>query len=504
MKIFTNDDIRSIDRLTIESENVSAHDLVERVADGVMSELSLRWRPTRPTLVFAGSGNNGADALAVARRLFDQGFNPDVYLFNIGGHRLSVECRRMRDALLAACPGVSFHEIVNSFATPEISPVSQVLDGLFGSGLREAVSGGFLALVRYINESGAYVVSIDVPSGMFADWNPGLVTRDVIHARLTLCVQFPRIAFFFADNASLVGEWKTIDIGLSHAAIQATPSSFHMVEGSEVKKLLRVRPEFSSKADYGSACIVAGRYGMMGAAVLACRGAIRSGAGKVSLFSPQCAFEVIQSAVPEVMFSPDKDRIMVSDIALEYDYQSVAIGPGLGTHDTTVNALDQYLKSATKPLVLDADALNCIALRPSLLNHIPVLSVLTPHAKEFDRLFGEQPSAETRLLKAVEMSHYYNILILLKGHYTALVRPDGKVYFNSTGTPAMATAGSGDVLTGVLAGFMAQGYKPEVAALIAAYVHGLAGQMAEEEHGEYGVTASDIAANVGRAIKSIM
>lgn len=243
---------------------------------------------------------------------------------------------------------------------------------------------------------------------------------------------------------------------------------------------------------------------MMGAAVLACRGAIRSGAGKVSLFSPQCAFEVIQSAVPEVMFSPDKDRIMVSDIALEYDYQSVAIGPGLGTHDTTVNALDQYLKSATKPLVLDADALNCIALRPSLLNHIPVLSVLTPHAKEFDRLFGEQPSAETRLLKAVEMSHYYNILILLKGHYTALVRPDGKVYFNSTGTPAMATAGSGDVLTGVLAGFMAQGYKPEVAALIAAYVHGLAGQMAEEEHGEYGVTASDIAANVGRAIKSIM
>ncbi len=504
MKIFSNDDIRAIDRITIESEHISEHDLVERVADGVASELALRWRPTRPTLIFAGPGNNGADALAVARRLFEQGFRPEVYLFNIGGHRLSAECRRSRDIMLAASPGISFHEIVDSFATPEITSVSQVVDGLFGSGLREHISGGFLALVRYINESGAYVVSIDVPSGMFSDWNPDLVARDVIHARLTLCVQFPRIAFFLADNAPLVGEWKSIDIGLSHAAIQNTPSSFHLVEGIEVKRLLRVRPDFSSKADFGSACIVAGRYGMVGAAVLACRGAVRSGAGKITLHSPQCAFEIIQSAVPEVLFSPDSDRIMVSDIAIEHEFRAIAIGPGIGTHDTTLNALDTFLKSSSRPLVLDADALNCIAARPALLNHIPVLSVITPHAGEFDRLFGEQPSAESRLLKALEMSRYYNILILLKGRYTALVRPDGKIYFNSTGTPAMATAGSGDVLTGVIAGFMAQGYKPEVAALIGAYVHGFAGQMAADEHGEYGVAASDIAANIGRAIKSVM
>lgn len=504
MKIFTNENIRHIDRVTIESDGVSAHDLVERVADGVMSELAQRWRTTRPTLVFAGSGNNGADALAVARRLYEQGYAPEVYLFNIGGNRLSTECRKFRDELKAACPGLVLNEITNNLIFPEVTSSSQVLDGLFGSGLRDAISGGFRELVRMINDSGAYVVSIDMPSGLFADWNPKLVARDVIHARLTMCVQLPRIAYFMADNAPLVGEWKCVNIGLSSAAIQAISTPYHLVESTEIRRLLKVRPEFCSKADFGSVCLVAGRYGMMGAAVLAARGALRSGAGKVTVHAPQCGYEVIQSTVPEALFSPDKDKLMLSDIALEHEFQSVAIGPGIGTHDVTIRALDAYLKSATKPLVLDADALNCMALSPSLLNHLPVLSLLTPHAGEFDRLFGEQPSAESRLLKALEVSRYYNILILLKGRYTALVRPDGKVYFNSSGTPVMATAGSGDVLTGVIAGLMAQGYKPEVAALIGAYVHGRAGELAAEEQGEYGVTAGDIAANIGKAIKQIM
>ncbi|MDE7025887.1 MAG: NAD(P)H-hydrate dehydratase [Paramuribaculum sp.] len=504
MKIFTNENIQLIDRITIEKEGVSALDLVERVADGVMSELVLRWRTTRTTLVFAGPGNNGADALAVSRRLYEQGFRPEVFLFNIGGNRLSSECRRSRDIMLASCPDIAFHEISTNLIFPEITSSTQVLDGLFGSGLRDSISGGFRELVRMINDSGAYVVSIDMPSGLFADWNPNLVARDVIHARLTVCVQLPRVAYFLADNAPLVGEWKCINIGLSSTAIQATSTPYHLVESSEVRRLLRVRPEFCSKADFGSACLVAGRYGMIGAAVLACRGAMRSGVGKVTLHSPQCAFEVIQSAVPEVLFSPDKDRLMLSEVALDHDYKAIAVGPGIGTHDTTIKALDTFLKSASQPLVLDADALNCIALSPSMLNHLPVLSVLTPHAGEFDRLFGEQHSAETRLLKALEVSRYYNILILLKGRYTSLVRPDGKVYFNSSGTPAMATAGSGDVLTGLIAGLMAQGYKPEVAALIGAYIHGRAGELAAEEHGEYGVTAGDIAFNIGKAIKQIM
>jgi NAD(P)H-hydrate epimerase len=229
--------------------------------------------------------------------------------------------------------------------------------------------------------------------------------------------------------------------------------------------------------------------------------------GKVTTHSPKCGYYIMQSSVPSALFDSDANDMVISDITLSHNYNSVAIGPGIGTSETTINALEGFLKIAnanSRPVILDADALNCIAARPTLLNYIPVLSILTPHEGEFDRLFGAQTSAEARLQRAVEVAKHHRILIILKGRYTAIVRPDGKIYFNSSGTPAMATPGSGDVLTGVLAGFLAQGFKPEVAALIAVYVHGIAGQLAEAKHGEYGVAADDIAANIGRAIKSIM
>lgn len=504
MKIFTNEDIRAIDRRTIDSENVTSHDLIQRVAAGVTAEIVARWNPSKRVTIFAGPGNNGADALAVARLLVENGFSPTVYLFNIGGNRLSPDCRDCRDELLAAAPNVNFTEVTGHFTTPELNSLYLVVDGLFGSGLREPLSGGFKSLVQYINDSKAAVVSIDVPSGMFSDWNAQSINRNIIHASLTLAIQFPRLAFFLSDNAELIGEWKVLEIGLSAEAIRLTPTDFHLVEGKEVKKLLKKRKPFASKADFGNSLLIAGSYGMVGAAVLAAKGAMRSGTGKITLHSPQCAFEIAQSSVPEVMFDADAHKLIVSDIHPQHDYSAIGVGPGLGTNELTIDALDRFFKVYDKPLVVDADALNCIALRPSMLNHLPVLSVLTPHAGEFDRLFDIQSSAEARLRKAMEVSHYQNLLILLKGRYTALVRPDGKVYFNSTGTPAMATAGSGDVLTGIITSFISQGYRPEVSALIGAYVHGLAGEMAAEEQGEYGVTAGDIAANVGKAIKHIM
>ena len=254
--------------------------------------------------------------------------------------------------------------------------------------------------------------------------------------------------------------------------------------------------------------IFAGSYGMMGAALLATRSALRSGCGKVTCHAPRCGYLVMQTAAPEALFetSPDDD-VCITDIELRRDYNAVAIGPGIGTDDVTIDALEAFLKVAnanSRPVVLDADALNCIARRPAILNSLPILSVITPHAGEFDRLFGEQTSHEARILKAIEMSRYYNILILLKGHYSALIRPDGKVYFNSSGTPALATPGSGDVLTGVIAAFLAQGYKPEVSAIIAPFVHGMAGRLAEKVHGQFGTAASDVALNIGTAIMNIM
>lgn len=502
MKIFTNDDIRAIDRITIERGTSSA-ELITRVADGVADEIISRYPSSRPTAVFAGPGNNGADALAVSIRLARQGFMPDVYLFNIGGDKLSPECRTFKEGLRDQ-PGIRLTEVTGSFTLPDLDASYLVIDGLFGSGLREGLSGGFMSLVRYINESGASVVSIDVPSGMFSDWNRGVINRNIIHADLTIAIQFPRLAFLMKENAELVGQWKVIDIGLDADTIRHTPTNFQIVDTAGIRKLLKPRDPFASKADLGHALIAAGSYGMMGAAQFAARGALRSGVGKLTVHTASWGYEIIQGNVPEALFSPDANDNFITVIPPARNFSAVAIGPGIGTADPTVTALETFLKSAVDPVLLDADALNCIAKRRALLDLLPDHSIITPHAGEFDRLFGKHSTDEERLLRAVKAAEDYNILILLKGRYTALVRPDGKVYFNSSGTPALATAGSGDVLTGIIASFLAQGYKPEVAALIGAFVHGIAGEIASETHGTLGTTASDIADATGKALRRIM
>lgn len=468
-----------------------------------MSEIVGRWSPSTPVVIFAGSGNNGADALVVGRLLLEAGFYPRILLFNFKGNSLSRDCRQAKHELLST-GYQGLVEIIDRADIPPITPDHLVIDGLFGSGLRDPLEGGFKMLARVISESGASVISIDVPSGMFGDWNARVIGRDVVHATLTLAVQFPRLAFFLSDNADLVGRWKVLDIGLSNRAIMETHTKYFYVERDEVREVLRKRKPFSSKADYGHALLFAGCYGMTGAAVLAARGALRSGVGKLTVHSARAAYPVLQSQVPEALFSPDRQEYVISDMSSRFKCTAIGVGPGIGTNDATRGAFETLIKSYKRPMVIDADALNALAQNQALLDHIAPGSILTPHAGEFDRIFGDQTSAEARLLKAIEVSHRYKIMIVLKGHYTATVRPDGKVFFNSSGTPAMATAGSGDVLTGIITSLLAQGYKPEAASVAGVYIHGRAGEIAAETEGDYGTTALDIAQAVGKAIKSIM
>ena len=503
MKIFNTENIRKIDRVTIEEEGVSSQELIRRVAEGVVSEIVGRWSPSTPVVIFAGSGNNGADALVVGRLLLEAGFYPRILLFNFKGNSLSRDCRQAKHELLST-GYQGLVEIIDRADIPPITPDHLVIDGLFGSGLRDPLEGGFKMLARVISESGASVISIDVPSGMFGDWNARVIGRDVVHATLTLAVQFPRLAFFLSDNADLVGRWKVLDIGLSNRAIMEAHTKYFYVERDEVREVLRKRKPFSSKADYGHALLFAGCYGMTGAAVLAARGALRSGVGKLTVHSARAAYPVLQSQVPEALFSPDRQEYVISDMSSRFKCTAIGVGPGIGTNDATRGAFETLIKSYKRPMVIDADALNALAQNQALLDHIAPGSILTPHAGEFDRIFGDQTSAEARLLKAIEVSHRYKIMIVLKGHYTATVRPDGKVFFNSSGTPAMATAGSGDVLTGIITSLLAQGYKPEAASVAGVYIHGRAGEIAAETEGDYGTTALDIAQAVGKAIKSIM
>lgn len=506
MKIFTNEDICRINTATIKNDGVSQIDLMERGASAIAYEIFSRWRQSKRIVIFAGPGNNGGDALAVARLIIEQGYSPEIYLFNIKSSNLSECCSINRNRLLEL-EGVNFTEVVNTFQPPALGANDVVIDGLFGTGLRPPLKGGYTSLVQYINESKAYVVSIDVPSGLAGEWNDVYSDRrNIIKANLTLVLQYRRLSFFFAENAEYIGEYKELDVNLNTAAANESPTDYYLIEQNDVRKeLLRnKRSDFSNKYDNGTIYLVSGSYGMMGASILATRGAMRSGAGLVTVHAPRCGYNPMQTAMPEILFEGDKNEFFTTKIELRHKYGAIALGPGMGTNELTINALDSFLKTCRQPVILDADALNCIAARPILLRSIPARSIITPHAIEFDRLFGPHHSDEERLKKAIEVAQLYTLTIVLKGHYTMTIRHDGKVYINSSGNSGMATAGSGDVLTGVIASMVAQGYALDLGVALAVYIHGKAGDLVAQEHGICGVMASDIANNVGKAIKLLM
>ena len=505
MKIFTNERLSRIGDRTIEKEGIEMLDLIERAASAVSYELISRWRTSKRFVFFAGPGDNGADALAVARMMYEQGYRPEVYLFNIKSAQLSPNCLTNRDRLLqTAGDNIEFIEVIQNFTPPELDENDVVVDGLFGNGLRMPLKGGFTSLVQYINSSDAYVVSIDVPSGMFGEWNVGNDRRNIIRADLTLTYNSKRLAFYFAENAECVGECKVLDIELDSESIARTPTDFYLIEGDDVREVIKPRNPFSNKYDHGTLLLIAGSYGMMGAAVLAAKGALRAGAGLVTVHAPRCGYQVLQTAVPEALFEPDRNELVTSAIDLKHTYSVVAMGPGLGVNDETLEAVHHFIMNFKRPCLLDADALNCIARRPMLLRSIPPRSIITPHAIEFDRLFGDHNTDEERLKKAIDVSRLYNITIVLKGHYTMTVRPDSKIYVNSSGNAGMATPGSGDVLTGVISALIAQNYTADWSVVLGVYLHGLAGDLAAQEHGTYGMVASDIVDNLGKAIVKVM
>lgn len=506
MKIFSNDSIRKILTSSATHDSLTRLELMERAASASAYEIASRWKPSKRVVVFAGPGCNGGDALIVARILQEQGYFPEVFLFNIQSSHLSKECKECRDRLLEM-PDVNFTEVVNQFMPPELGFNDLVVDGLFGSGLNRPLAGGFTSLVQYINSSGAFVVSLDVPSGLFGEWNSGNDRRNVVKAHLTLTYQFKRLSFFMAENAEYVGECEVLDLDLNPHAQSGVSTDFYMIEREDVRDSLRLRNPFANKYDHGALYLVAGSYGMMGAAILAARGALRAGVGVVTVHAPSCGCTAMHAACPEALFEADRNELSTSEIIPgRHRYSVVALGPGMGVADETVLAVDEFLKKYKNPCLLDADALNCIVLRQQLLRSIPKGSIITPHAGEFDRLFAknnEHLSDEERLQKAIDVSKIYKITIVLKGRYTKTVRPDGKVYINSSGNPGMATAGSGDVLTGVISGLIAQGYAPDMAVVMGVYIHGHAGDMAAETHGQHGMIASDIAEHIGKAIADI-
>ncbi|MBD5234743.1 MAG: NAD(P)H-hydrate dehydratase [Bacteroidales bacterium] len=505
------DEIEELDEGRRELMLDRRHSFVTSVGEQVAAEvLAFGVRPETEVLVFAGDGICGAYAMSAARLLHSRGIKAGVILFNIGGDMLSYDALRARDEFVEACSEEYLEEVINpgpGFTMPDMNRRTVVIDGIFGSEYRKPLKGGYQAVARFINEHSPKVISIDLPSGMITDLTVGMVNRNIVHADLTLTLVGPTLAFFMPENAELIGRWKTLDVPFDADAMAAVRCTSRIIDARAVRTVLPVRQAYASKADLGEALIFAGSYGMLGAAVLATRAATRSGCGKVTCHGPRCGFYVMQSAVPSAMYVTDGGDTAIHHFENPRDCQGVAIGPGLGHTDETVRGLEIFLKScfATgKPLILDADALNCISERPSMIDFIPARSIITPHAGEFDRMFGPHITQSQRLLKALEISAIHKFIVVLKGHYTFTVWPDGSVIVNSSGTEALATAGSGDVLTGLMAGLVAQKMMPEVAAVAAVYLHGVAGRISAKINGIAGTTAEDIADAVGPAIDSIL
>jgi hydroxyethylthiazole kinase-like uncharacterized protein yjeF len=354
MKIFPSSSIKKLDAYTIEHEPIASIDLMERAATALTKAIMNRWSRETPVTVFAGPGNNGGDALAVARMLSEKGYKTEVYLFNPKGE-LSPDCQTNKE-LVEMAEEVTFHEISTQFVPPTLTPDHLVIDGLFGSGLNKPLSGGFAAVVKYINSSPAMVVAIDIPSGLMGEENTFNVKNNIIRADVTFSLQLPKLAFLFAENTEYVGEWDLLNIGLSEEGIEETETNYEMLELEDIRSLIKPRQQFAHKGNFGHALLIAGSKGMAGASVLAARACLRSGVGLLTVHAPICNNDILQTSVPEAMVETDANETCFAIPTDTDDYQAVGIGPGLGRSEETEAALLEQLEHCQTPVVVDADS----------------------------------------------------------------------------------------------------------------------------------------------------
>jgi NAD(P)H-hydrate epimerase len=473
---------------------------MERAASGLFEWITHNFDKGTPVVIFAGPGNNGGDGLALARMMSEARYDTVLCYVNFTGKttrdwQINMERLEKTGANIINAKSVS--------ELPVISYENLVVDAIFGTGLTRKLEGFPSEAVRYINQSDARVIALDCPSGLFSEDNTDNDPDSIIRADITLTLQFPKISFYMADNYIYTGDCFTVPIGLHPRALREKSTSHFALESSVIKPLLKIIGKFDHKGNNGHGLIVAGSCGKIGASVLASRAALRTGLGLLTVHIPGTASDIIHGAIPEAMVQCDQSDILISSIYDIDKYNAVGVGPGLGTKPNTVKAIRELLENYRGPLVVDADAINIISQNKELLKHLPQNTILTPHPGEFDRLAGKSGSSYGRLTKQQEFACETGCIIILKGANTSIVFPDGRTWFNTTGNPGMATAGSGDVLTGMVLSLLAQGYSPSDAALISVYVHGYAGDLASEMIGYESLIASDIINNIGLAFKSI-
>lgn len=498
MKIFSASQIKQWDAFTTVHEPVASIDLMERAATACCKWLIGKNFGKFHFRIFCGKGNNGGDGLAIARMLIAHECLVTIYILelgNIGSPDFQANLARLHEC------STDIHFIQSPEFFPAVDASDIIIDAIFGTGLNKAPEGVSKSLIEYINTRPATRISVDLPSGMFADTSSK--GNAVIQATHTLSFQQYKLAFLLAENGPSCGEVHLLHIGLHPAFEASEAAAFELVEEAMIRQYYKPRSAFAHKGNYGHAALFCGSLGMMGAAILGARSCLRSGAGKLTSFVPRCGYDIIQTAVPEAMAIVSGEDHLLPFSGMN-PYNAVGIGPGIGMHDSHKSLLAGIFREQQAPLVLDADALNVLATDKTLLNSITPHSIITPHPKEFERLFGETENDFERLSLAKAKSKELNIYIVLKGHYSFISTPGGNGYFNSTGNAGMATAGSGDVLTGIITGLLAHGYHPLHAALTGVYLHGLAGDLAAAGLSKEAMIAGDLISSLPQAFKKII
>jgi NAD(P)H-hydrate epimerase len=501
MKILSANAIRKVDAYTIEHEPISDYDLMQRAAGEATDWLMHKIPYGAPVIVLAGNGNNGGDAFVIARLLAVVGYPVFTYCFH---HHVAVSstCETAKKAFIETSQAICV-EVIDTDSFPHIDVSDWVIDGLFGSGLNRPLEGLIAECVRHVNESGATIVSIDVPSGLSTDEMFQVDQDKCIHATYTLTFQLPKLAFLFAEHELLLGDWQILNIGLHPDAIENAETSYFMFNHEDAVGLLHSRSKFAHKGQFGHALMIGGSRGMMGAVVLASRACLHSGVGLLTAHLPASGEFMLHGAVPEVLVDADQHDDRITHVTINPKMNAIGIGCGLGIHQQTAKVVEDILMHTVCPMVMDADALNLMSTHLEWKPFLSSSTIITPHPVEFDRLAGASVSSGERLQKARQWAMDNQCIVVLKGAYSAVIDLSGEVWFNTTGNPGMATAGSGDALTGIILAMLAQGYDAFDAARLSVYLHGLAGDIAATSFSQEFLTAGTLIDSLGNAFKKL-
>lgn len=501
MKILSPEQLKRVETQTITIQDIELINLMERAANAILNWLKSKIDVSKNSFtIICGVGNNGGDGLALGRLLWEEKAHVKIYLQKNNSYSLDnlTNQKRLKDLKIP-------FEYYDEMTQLEILPNSILIDAIFGYGLNRPIGDEWKPIIDQINQSPNTVISVDVPSGLFCD-QLNSEKDPIVESEVTLTFQTPKLSLLIPENQQYINEFEILDISLDLESIEKEESQLGYFSMNYVPQFYFKRPKFSHKYDYGNVLVIGGSYGKIGATMLVAKAVLKSGAGLVTLYVPKCGYSVIQTAFPEAMVQTDFSEELITKFPNVERYDTIVIGPGMGTDEKTYRAFEEFLSEndlSDKKLIIDADGINLLSQHPNLLENLPKETILTPHDKELERLIGEWENSYQKIEKIQSFVQSHELVIVAKGFITQTFLVNGEAYFNSSGNPGMATAGSGDVLAGIIAGLYAKQYNASEAAIFGVYLHGFSGDLASQQLGEESIMSTDLINYIPVAFKTL-